>query len=45
LALIRGDEPETALRFANAAAALSTEKMGAQAGMPTLDEVRKRMGD
>ena len=44
-ALIRGDDPDQALRFANAAAALSTEKMGAQAGMPTLDEVRKRMGD
>ncbi len=42
-ALIRGDDPDQALRFANAAAALSTEKMGAQAGMPTLDEVRQRL--
>lgn len=34
---------EEAVRFANAAASLSVEKMGAQGGMPKRDEVHKRM--
>lgn len=34
---------EEAVRFANAAASLSVEKMGAQGGMPKRDEVLKRM--
>ncbi len=34
---------EKALLFANTAAGISTEKMGAQAGMPSLAEVRQRM--
>lgn len=35
----RGVTMEEALRFANTAASLSTEKFGAQGGMPTFDEV------
>lgn len=38
-ALANGYSLEKALRFANVAASLSTEKAGAQGGMPTLDEV------
>ena len=34
---------ESALRFANTAASLSTEKFGAQTGMPTAEEVEKEM--
>lgn len=34
---------EEAVRFANAAASLSVEKMGAQGGMPAKEEVLKRM--
>ena len=34
---------ESALRFANTAASLSTEKFGAQAGMPTCEEVEKEL--
>lgn len=34
-----------AVRFANAAASLSVEKFGAQGGMPSRQEVKKRMGD
>ena len=33
---------ESALRFANTAASLSTEKFGAQTGMPTREEVEAR---
>ena len=36
-----GDSIEEALVFANTAAGLSTEKMGAQGGMPTREEVEK----
>ena len=34
---------ESALRFANTAASLSTEKFGAQTGMPTREEVEKEL--
>jgi len=43
-ALGQGDAPETAMRFANAVAALSTTKPGAQAAMPRLSEVRALLG-
>ncbi len=35
--------PEEALQFANAAAGLSVEKLGAQAGMPTRSEVERAL--
>jgi ribokinase len=38
-ALARGDDRDKSIRFANAAAALSTTDMGAQSAMPTIDEV------
>ncbi len=38
-----GDDPKTALFYANIAASLSTEKFGAQAGMPTAEEVAQEM--
>ena len=34
---------EEALRYANVAASLSTEKFGAQSGMPTAQEVEKEL--
>ncbi len=34
---------ETALRYANVAASLSTEKFGAQSGMPTAQEVEEEL--
>lgn len=37
--LLRGDPPETILRFANAAAAVSCTREGAIGGIPSLDEV------
>ena len=37
--LLRGDDPETMLRFANAAAAISCTREGAIGGVPTLAEV------
>jgi sulfofructose kinase len=37
--LLRGDKPETMLRFANAAAAISCTREGAIDGVPTLAEV------
>ena len=37
--LARGMDELEALRFANAAAGLSVQKYGAQAGMPTLEQV------
>lgn len=43
LAITRGFFWPKALRFANTAAGISTEKNGAQAGMPTFDEVMRRM--
>lgn len=39
-----GDTMEQALQYANAAASLSTEKFGAQSGMPTAAEVEKELG-
>ena len=44
-ALARGKELEEALVFANTAASLSTEKYGAQGGMPTAEEVEAAMGE
>lgn len=44
-ALARGKELEEALVFANTAARLSTEKYGAQGGMPTAEEVEAVMGE
>lgn len=41
VALAEGQGLEASIRFANAAAALSVRKMGAQAGMPTREEVRQ----
>ena len=38
-----GDSVEEALRYANTAASLSTEKFGAQGGMPTAEEVAQAM--
>ncbi|MEQ1757035.1 MAG: carbohydrate kinase family protein [Vicinamibacterales bacterium] len=40
-ALLRGDSPPSALRFANAAAAVSCTKLGAIAGVPTMAEVER----
>lgn len=37
-ALVRGDSLEEAIKFANKAAAISITKLGAQSGMPTLEE-------
>jgi ribokinase len=37
-ALVRGDKLEEAIKFANKAAAISITKLGAQSGMPTLEE-------
>ena len=39
--LLRGDRPETMLRFANAAAAVSCTREGAIAGVPTIEEIRR----
>ena len=39
-----GDDLKTALAYANTAASLSTEKFGAQTGMPTAEEVEREMG-
>lgn len=43
VALMRGNSIEEALRYANTAASLSTEKSGAQGGMPTDEEVKRTM--
>lgn len=45
VAVTEGKSIEDALRFANVAASLSTEKFGAQGGMPTYEEVKKEMGE
>lgn len=37
-ALVKGDKLEDAIKFANKAAAISITKLGAQSGMPTLEE-------
>lgn len=39
--IAEGDDLENALIYANTAASLSTEKFGAQSGMPTAEEVAK----
>ena len=39
--LLRGDSPETMLRFASAAAAVSCTREGAIAGIPTLEEIQR----
>lgn len=39
-----GDDLKAALLYANTAASLSTEKFGAQTGMPTAQEVEKELG-
>lgn len=41
--IAEGKDMEAALRFANTAASLSTEKFGAQTGMPTAQEVEKEL--
>lgn len=41
--IAKGRDIEAALKLANVAASLSTEKFGAQGGMPTLEEVTKEM--
>ncbi len=43
VAVVEGKSITDALAFANTAAGLSTEKFGAQGGMPTYDEVKKAM--
>ena len=40
----KGVDMKTALTYANTAASLSTEKFGAQSGMPTAEEVEKELG-
>ena len=39
-ALVRGDKLEDAIIFANRAAAISITKLGAQSGMPYLNEIK-----
>lgn len=39
-----GKDMKSALTYANTAASLSTEKFGAQSGMPTAEEVEKELG-
>lgn len=38
-----GDDMKSALAYANVAASLSTEKFGAQTGMPTAEEVANEL--
>lgn len=45
VAITEGKSIKDALEFANTAASLSTEKFGAQGGMPTYDEVKRAMGE
>ncbi|MDY3983100.1 MAG: ribokinase [Veillonellaceae bacterium] len=44
-AIVNGQKKEDAIRFANAVAALSVQKMGAQGGMPTLDQVKQFLAE
>ncbi len=39
--IAKGEEMKDALTYANVAASLSTEKFGAQSGMPTAEEVEE----
>jgi ribokinase len=43
-AISEGYKLKEAIQFANAAASLSVEKLGAQQGMPTFTDVKKRLG-
>lgn len=45
VALVRGESLESAARYANAVAALSTLKLGAQEALPTSKEVEKFLGE
>lgn len=45
VSLSKGKTLQEACNFANAAAALSVTKLGAQTGMPTLEEVKTFLGD
>ena len=40
-ALVRGDSLEEAIKFANKAASMTVTKLGAQSGMPSLEELMK----
>lgn len=42
--IANGADMESALLYANTAASLSTEKFGAQSGMPSAEEVEKELG-
>jgi ribokinase len=42
--LLEGDSPEQAARYANAAAAISVTRLGAQVSMPSRDEVDELLG-
>jgi sulfofructose kinase len=44
-ALLRGDAPPDIVRFANAAAAVACTRLGAIAGVPTLEQIDERMND
>lgn len=41
-ALVRGDSLEESIKFANKAASISITKLGAQSGMPTLEEINNK---
>ena len=41
--IAKGEPIAEALRYANTAASLSTEKFGAQGGMPTAEEVEREL--
>ena len=41
--IAKGADIKTALTYANTAASLSTEKFGAQTGMPTAEEVEAEL--
>ncbi|WP_066250214.1 PfkB family carbohydrate kinase [Neobacillus drentensis] len=42
-AISEGYALKEAIQFANAAASISIEKLGAQKGMPSFDDVKKRL--
>jgi sugar/nucleoside kinase (ribokinase family) len=43
-AMLRSDQPDQILRFANAAAAIACTREGALDGVPTLDDVHSLLG-
>ena len=45
LARCEGRSLDDSIRFANAAAALSVQKLGAQGGMPYLKDVERMLGE